>query len=84
MTNAVNSFANPLNPEKNIHKELFAAKVKRDHDNYTKLKSWFEDHNPFEAGEGLVAIDTCLTDVEGKIKSLGKVFLKAPLKRKAR
>ena len=67
MTNAVNSFANPLNPEKNIHKELFAARVKREHDNYTNLKSWFEDHNPFEAAEGLVAIDTGLIDVEGKI-----------------
>ena len=67
MTEAINSFANLSNSENNKHKELFAGRVKRGHDDYTKLKSWFEDHNPFKAGEGLVAIDTGLTDVEGKI-----------------
>ena len=85
-----------MNSEKNIHKESAAARI-RDDDDYTKLKSWFEDHNPFEAGEGLFAVDTGLTDVKGKItcdrakeigafkiKSLGKVFLNGPLKRKVR
>ena len=64
---AVNAFENLSNSEKNILKELFAARVKRDHDDYTKSKSWFEDHNPFESGEGLVPIDSGLIDVEGKI-----------------
>ena len=32
MTDAVNSFANLSNSEKNMYKELFAARVKRDHD----------------------------------------------------
>ena len=48
-------------------KNYFASRVKRDYEDYTKLRSWFEDHNPFEAGEGLVAISASLTDVEGKI-----------------
>ena len=67
MTDAVNSFAYLSNSENNIHKELFAAKVKGDHGDYTKLKSWLEDQSPFEAGGDLVAIDTDLTDIEGKI-----------------
>ena len=68
MTDAVNSLANLSNSEKYIPKELFAARVKRDHNDYTKLKLWYEEYNPFEA-EGLVAIDTDLTNVEGKIRS---------------
>ena len=66
MTVAVNSFAASLELFK-YFLELFAARVKRDHEDYTKLKSWFDDHNLFEAKAGLVAIDTGLTDVEGKI-----------------
>ena len=69
MTDAVNSLANLSNSEKDIPKELFAARVKRDHNDYTKLKLWYEEYNPFEAEEGLVAIDTGLTNVEGKIRS---------------
>ena len=67
MTDAGNSFANLLNSDKNMRKGLFAVRVKIDHDDYTKLKSWFKDHNLFEAGEGLIAIYTGLTDVEGRI-----------------
>ena len=67
MTDAVNSFANLSNSEKNIYKELFFAGVKRYHDDYIKLKSCFDYRNPVEVMEGLVAIDTGLTDFEGKI-----------------
>ena len=41
MPNVVNSFENLSNSEKNIHKELFAATLKRDHEDYINLKSWF-------------------------------------------
>ena len=58
ITDAVNSFANLSNPEKNNHKELFVARVKKDHDDYVKLKSGFE---------GLVTNDIGLTDVEENI-----------------
>ena len=34
MTDAVKSFANLSNLEKNIYKKLFATRVKRDHDDY--------------------------------------------------
>ena len=54
-------------PEAKKHKELFAARVKRDHDDHIKLKLWFVDHNPFEAGENLVALDTGLSDVKGTV-----------------
>ena len=98
MTDAVKSFANLSNSEKNIHKESFAARVKRAHEVYTKLKSWFKDHTPFEAGEGPAATDTDLTDTEGKItcdrveeigaliqnQIMRKNFYECSFKRKAR
>ena len=55
------------NPEAKKHKELFVVRVKRDHDDYIKLKSWFVDHNPNEVWESLVTLDTGLSDDKGTV-----------------
>jgi len=50
MRRSVNDFTSPMS-EKSVnlnHKEVFSARVKRNHDDYIKLKAWFKDHNPFE------------------------------------
>lgn len=62
---SITSFVNEKKSGSKKHKELYAARVKRDHADYLKLKSWFVDHNPFKAGENLVALDTGLSDVKG-------------------
>ena len=54
-------------PEAKKHKELFAARVKRDQNDFIKLKSLFDDHNPMEVGENLVALDTGLCDDKGAV-----------------
>lgn len=56
---------NEKKSESKQHKELYPARVKRDHDYYLKFKSWFVDHNPFQIGENLVALDTGLNDAKG-------------------
>ena len=61
---SITSFVNEKKSESKEHKELYAARVKRDHADYLKLKSWFVDLNPFKAGENLVALDTGLSDVK--------------------
>ena len=48
--------------DNNEHKELFSARIKRDYDDFSKIKSWFEDHSRFEAGPQLIALEFDLTD----------------------
>ena len=45
-----------------LHKELFSARLKRDSDDFSKTKSWFEDHGSFKAEPQLIALKTGLTD----------------------
>ena len=42
-----------------MHKEAW---VKRDSDDFSKIKSWFEDHSPFKAEPQLIALQSGLTD----------------------
>ena len=44
------------------HKEITAARIKRDNIDYRKLLDWFEDHNPFKCNENLIALDSGLVD----------------------
>ena len=36
--------------------------MKRDYDDFSKIKSWFEDHSRFEVGPQLIALEFDLTD----------------------
>ena len=45
-----------------LHKELFSARIKRDSDDFSKIKSWFEDHGSFKAEPQLIALESGLTD----------------------
>ena len=42
-----------------MHKEAW---VKRDSDDFSKIKSWFEDHSPFNAEPQLIVLESGLTD----------------------
>ena len=69
VTDSINVFISLMSDksENHIHKEVLGTRVKRDHEDYMKLKEWFENHNPFEVEENLVALDTGLTDVHRKV-----------------
>ena len=67
VTDSINMITALKRPKNDIHKELFATRVKRDHDDFIKLKSWFESHNPFTAGESLVALHNGLSDTKGTV-----------------
>ena len=46
------------------HREIFPARVKRDYENFQVIQSWFNNHNPFTAGEQLIALDKGVVDSE--------------------
>ena len=45
-----------------MHKELFSARIKRDSDKFSKIKSWLKGNSPFKAVPQLIALDSGLTD----------------------
>ena len=70
------------------HKEIFPARVKRDYEDFQVIQSWFNNHNPFIAGEQLIALDTGVVDSENRAigasiqKSLdGQTFSSCKFKR---
>ena len=44
-----------------MHKEAFSAKIKRDSDDCSKIKLWFEDHSPFKSDPQFIALESGLT-----------------------
>ena len=61
MTEAINSLTSPRNSSKE-HKELCAGRIRRDSEDFQKIKSWFDSHNPFDVREQLEALDSGLVD----------------------
>jgi hypothetical protein len=61
MTEAVNSLTTPSN-KSSEHKELSAGRIKRDSEDFQKIKSWFNSHSPFDVRDHLVALDSGLVD----------------------
>ena len=49
------------------HKEMLPGRIQRDSDDFEKILTWFQSHNPFKSGEMLVCLDSGLFD---KILSL--------------
>ena len=45
-----------------MYKELFSVIIKRDSDDFSKIKSWFEDHSPFKTRPQLIVLESGLTD----------------------
>ena len=68
-----------------MHKELFSARIKCNSDDFSKIKSWFEDHSPFKAGPQLIAPESGLTDDKNVVTCEdlnGKTFSTISFKRK--
>ena len=61
MTEAVKTLTSPRNTSRE-HKELFAGRIKRDSENFQKIKSWFDSHSPFDVRDHLEALDLGLVD----------------------
>ena len=45
-------------------KEIFSARVNRDHEDFQIIQSWFKNRNPFTSGEQLIALDSGIVDSE--------------------
>lgn len=57
VTKVIDNLCFPI--EKNAkHKELSTGRIKRDNEDFNKIREWFKTQNPFTCGEKLISIGT--------------------------
>lgn len=65
--------------DKHKHKDLYSSRTKRDMDHFKLIQTLFKEHNPFECGKQLVALDSGLVDEKeivtcDKSEELGRII----------
>ena len=45
-----------------VHKEMSKGRIRRDNEDFQKILTWFQSHNPYKTSDKLVCLNTGLTD----------------------